>query len=501
MKREKRQEHTAPAFPAWLSAALAALYAALLIPLLYIGRYAAPAVDDFSFGESTHLAWNASHSLFAVLAAAAAKAAHEYVSWQGTFSSIFFFALEPGIFGERFYALTPWIMLGMLSVSTYCLVRCVLTRLFGADRNAARCAALMLLIVSVQCMPGANEALYWYCGAANFILMYSFGLLFAAAMVRAYCAPEGRGRVIWTCVCTVLAVICGGGNYMTCISLFLVLLFSFAWMAWRGQLKRRLYLLVPAAVFLAAFAANVLAPGNAERIGTVAGFSAPKSVLMSIYYFFDMCVSDWTTWPVIAALLLMVPLFWHIAGESAHDFPAPMVLFVLGAGVVSANVTPPIFAVGNIDAGRLKALFFLQYMLVMSLVLFCGTGWLRRRMEARGYRGPGAADKELRAVIAAGVLIVLFGAALSVRADRYFFTSSAAVEDIANGSAAAYGEALRERFDVLHDPAVREVEFDPLPAEPYLLYYSDLSGRPDSWENRACARYYDKESVAVRGRE
>ena len=35
---------------------------------------------------------------------------HFYETWQGTYSSAFLMSLQPGIFGERYYSLTPVIL-------------------------------------------------------------------------------------------------------------------------------------------------------------------------------------------------------------------------------------------------------------------------------------------------------------------------------------------------------------------------------------------------------
>ena len=61
--------------------------AALVLPLLLLGRYAVPAADDFSYGAPAHVAYAESGSILSAAAAAAGKTAESYISWQGSFVS------------------------------------------------------------------------------------------------------------------------------------------------------------------------------------------------------------------------------------------------------------------------------------------------------------------------------------------------------------------------------------------------------------------------------
>ena len=43
------------------------ILAVLLVPLLLLGKYAYPSLDDFDYGAPTHAVWNQTHSIGAVL--------------------------------------------------------------------------------------------------------------------------------------------------------------------------------------------------------------------------------------------------------------------------------------------------------------------------------------------------------------------------------------------------------------------------------------------------
>ena len=70
--------------------------------------------------------------------------------------------------------------------------------------------------------------------------------------------------------------------------------------------------------------------------------------------------------------------------------------------------------------------------------------------------------------------------------------------DLLNGSARDYGEALERRAELYHNAAKGVIEVEPLPAQPVLLYFSDIKEDADDWENEGLSRFYGIEGVAVR---
>lgn len=527
--RMKRSEENMRSF--WtvkkISILLTVLYFASLIPMLVIAQYNYAGADDYSIGQTCHSAWIASHNVFAVIWQAVLMAAHDFLYWMGYFSAIFMMSIHPGVFGEHVYAATTWIMVGMLTFSTIYLLRALLVKALGMSRDLCRSVTMILLLITVQCTVGRNEAFYWYCGAVNYIFFYAVGLFYLGCLLSAVYDQKPGKRIYDLCMACLLGVFVGGGNYMTALTVAIVLVLA-VFLLWRnGALGRWKILLIPMGFFFFGFLASCLAPGNSYRSEITQGMGALKAILISLYYFFDYCVSDWTTWAVAAGFLLMVPFIWKMVGDTDFSFPYPLLVFLLGYGLTSANVTPPLYAIGNIGAGRLQAIFFIQYILLMGLCLIYGLGWLRRYLEGKGYERSRAAETEAaetevaetevsktevtetaenavrfsvpayRGIVLLSLFIV-FASALCIHVDPYYYTSSSAMTDLLNGSARAYGEAYEERTKILLDDTVKDVVFEKLPAEPELLFFSDLTDDKDSWENKAVAKYYGKDSVVVK---
>ena len=91
-----------------------------VIPLLYVGIYNHPTGDDIYYGLQAHLAWEETGSLWQTILAAVKSVGEYYYKWQGTFSAMLIMHLQPTVFAEGAYFLTPIIVLGsILAGSAY----------------------------------------------------------------------------------------------------------------------------------------------------------------------------------------------------------------------------------------------------------------------------------------------------------------------------------------------------------------------------------------------
>lgn len=103
-------------------------FAVVVSPLLVIAKYNYPSADDWSYGSAGYHALQNGEGFFGVLRAALATVKTNYVSWEGRFVNVLFAAFMPGIFGERYYRIVTWVMIGGLVVSELCLGRGLLKK-------------------------------------------------------------------------------------------------------------------------------------------------------------------------------------------------------------------------------------------------------------------------------------------------------------------------------------------------------------------------------------
>ena len=481
--------------PKRLSIFLTIVYVGSLIPLLWIGYYNYPSADDYSIGSNCRQVWVTTHSVLATVWAGIVRSAEDWLNWMGYFTSNFLMAIPPNTFGERAYVLTCWIMTGMLSLSTIFLLRTAFVKVFKADKHVSNCVIMLMLFVTVQCMVGRVEAFYWYSGAANYLLVHSFCMFFYGLLISAV-YDTGKKRIFDLAVSSVLGFLVGGGNQMTALNGAIVLLivigFLTAQKKW-GEYKGHI---IPIGLFYCGFILNVAAPGNWVRAEQASGMNPLKAVLISFYYCFDYCLGEWSGWPVLLLVLALIPLFFHMTGTTKFRFRYPIIVVLFGFCLVSAMMTPPLFAVGNMEAARLQALTFAMYILVLTLCVGYVTGWIRKKMEKSEKQSKNSFSANEIWCILCCLLVFTFASLITVIPEPHYFTFSSALTDLANGSAKAYGDALEERMEIYHS-GEKNVVVEPLPTQPQLIFFSDIKEDPEDWENRGLCRFYGLDSVRV----
>ncbi|MCM1135705.1 MAG: DUF6056 family protein [Clostridium sp.] len=481
--------------PKRLSVFFTVVYIVSLIPLLWIGWYNYPSADDYTIGNNSRQAWVSSHNIFKVLGAGIARGIEDWLEWMGYFTSNILMAIPPNSFHERLYVITVWVMLAMLSFSTVYLLQTIFVKVFRADKYTGRCAAVAMLFVTVQCMVGRVEAFYWYSGAANYMFVHGMSLFFYGLLISAV-YDKGKKRAVKLAGASFLGFFTGGGNQLTALNVAIIMVVAILLISYRKKWREYRAFAIPIGLFFLGFVLNVAAPGNWVRAEGISGMNPIKAVMVSFYYCLDYCLGEWFSWPVLVLVVLLIPLFWHMAGETKFRFPCPLVVTLFGYCVVSAMMTPPLFAVGNIGAARLQALTFTMFILTLTLCVGYAVGWLKKKTEVK--KEEGFSINEIWCLMG-GILFFAFGAILTVIPEPHYFTFSSAVTDLADGSAKAYGDALGERLE-LYRSGEKNIIVEPLPSQPELLYFSDIKEDSEDWENKGVCRFYGLESVKVRGK-
>lgn len=488
--------------PRSLSILLTCLYFLSLIPLLWIGQYNVPSADDFGIGVTCRDAWLATHSVWQVLWQGILMAWHDYFNWMGYYTSIFLMAVHPGVFGESVYAVTTWLMLGSVTFGTMYFFRALFVKALGMDKNISHCISMLTLFVTVQCMVGRNEAFYWYCGAVNYTFIHGLSLLFFGAVISIFCDKSSLKKKWNMVVACLLGFLTGGGNYMSSLNICIIIVAIVVVLAVTKRIRQYKLILFPFTFAVVGFLLSCLAPGNNVRAGRSSGMSAIRAIALSFYYCFDYCLSEWTGWVVLLMVLLLIPLFWKGLEKVKFKFPLPVLFVSFSFGMVSAMMTPPLYAVNSIDAGRLQALTYTMYILTLTLNVGYVVGWIRNRYnKEEAVKESSRFSTSTVWALFAGIIFFAFGSVLCIIPNTHYYTFTSAITDLANGSAKAYGDAMKERAVILNDDTILEVVLEELPAKPRLLFYSDITEDPQYWENRSMAKGYHKKSIVLKRKE
>ncbi len=457
-----------------IAIALVILFVASLLPIFWLGSYGYPSADDYGFSAYSHIAWTGTHSIWQTIKAAGDTVIERWYGWQGTFSSIFLMALQPGIWGM--YGLVPFIMIGMLTLSTLFFLYIVIVKIFQARPAVFISTAMLYLIFAVQ----------------------------------------KKKRILRLTAACLLAFFVGGSNYVTALIAAVLFVTAFGLLLLGKQGKKCRLLILPFLFFVIAFLLNVLAPGNAVRQEEMLVRPGVfKSILRSFYYCVEYVVDTWFSWPYLLFVLALLPFVWETVKAfgrcCAFLFRAPLLVVFYCYCVLSAMFTPSLFATGDVGGGRIFNIIFLDSMLYVMFSLFYCMGWLYRKLEAfraveKSEAGVNVFGKpagcfEIKAVrwYLAGVLFfgVFFGA-MYMKVNPDYFTTASAVYSLATGEASAYGQETAERERLLQEMEKNgesEIAIPRLTGHPYLLFWSDIEEDAGDWKNKSMARYYQKDAI------
>ena len=458
-----------------------------LVPLLALGFYAVPAADDFSYGAYAHLAYKESGSLFAALSGALEKTVESYFNWQGTFSAILLMSIQPAVFSEGLYALTPLIMLAAFVFGSFMFCRAFFAGLLGLERELGDIADALISLISVQLMPSPVQGLYWFNGAVYYVFFHGLALA-ACAVAIALVREGGAGKTAALCL---MCLVLGGGNYVTALSAAILFVAAVGLMALvKNRNWRRL--LLPMLVFFASFAISIAAPGNAVR--QAAQENTPgvvKAVLMSFESGLEYG-ADWFSLPVLGMLLFFVFMFWPALHKAGHRYSMPGLVSVFSFCLFSAMFCPPIYAMGNVGEPRVLNIIYFAYLLLLTVNLVYWLGWLSGRLE----KSSGGDSVKVGAALTAAFVLALCCAGAMLHGGS--FTGVGALSTLLSGDAKAYHESAVRRFELLKDEELQDVKLDDFDVKPYLLYFDDITQDPTDWRNEDISTFYGKNSVALK---
>lgn len=341
------------------------LYLISLIPIFLFSSYCHPLADDFTYGLLVHRAVVSGGGIPEILSAAAETVRDYYFTWQGTFSAIFLFALQPGAFSESAYFLTPFIIIGCLSLSTFVLMHFVYCRLLGGKSSQAVILSALTLLLSVQMVTNQAQAFYWFNGASYYAVFYSFSLLFFAGIGTLLLDAGKKVHPVLTGCCALLAVLIGGGNYSTALTTsFIASVLCAAWLFFKKPGRFRLAVIL--LILLVSFAISVLAPGNAVRAAREASISPVLAILLSLSNAV-IWVMSWVNLPQIVLFAIAGVFFYCLPDRRILPFRHPVLASILIFGLYASQYTPAAVCYG---LHRLRASD--QHLLLqLLLVHFC----------------------------------------------------------------------------------------------------------------------------------
>lgn len=469
------------------------LFLITLIPLFVIARYDHSCADDYSYGLLARQAWTETHSLWAVILAAVEKVSTTYVKWQGTFSSIFLMSIQPSVFGERLYIITPFIMIGSLIFSMFFFLKAVFITYLKANRYQFIAVLSILLFLSIQLIYSPVQAFYWYNGALHYVFMHSLMLIEFGIILYLLKENKKVKKILYTVIASLLGIVIGGGNYIT-ILLTLILFFVCLIAVFIFNKKNITFICIPFLITFVAFIISAVAPGNAFR-KSVLGIT--YSPLQSILYSFKYAVlylDSFLNLPLIIGILLVIPFLWKIVKNTDYSFKYPGLYIAFSFCLFASSFTPTVYATGGAGLGRTINVMFLFFLLLLFSDILYLLGWYARFLEKNQITINFFTKISVSYFAAAILLMALSCTWLAVNT----FTFVSAYYSLATEEAKIYDAEVGKRFTLYGDASIKDVVVEPFSVHPYILYLDDITTQADDITNYDAAMFFNKNSIKLK---
>lgn len=476
------------------SAVLITLVLISLIPLIRLCKYNHPSADDFSYSFRTYHEWSESHSLLKVLKEAINTSIYYYNNWQGLYSSAFFLALQPSIFGEEYYALTGVLMLFLIGGGNICLFSCTVKKLLGGsilDGAAIGCAASFIMI---QWMPSCVEGLYWHNGAVNYGLFYMIMLLLICCIIILHMA-QGKKCIGNIIACCLLGFLLEGGNHVTA---FMGMIFVFCFILvelYQRKKEKAVYMAIIFTIMVVCFYINISSPGTEVRQAYFNKMNAIECIKNAIITGMKQ-IDAWIDLSPIVVSMLLMPIYLRLIKKvytnSSFRFSNPFIVFACSVAWICAMYCPPLYAMGLSGAQRLHNIVYYNFVILFLINVFYCTGWVMCQFARINENNQ--FQLNIKWYYCAIALIV--GLLTSKWDTSWGFKTN---ESIVSGEANHYSQEAFERYNILLESKGKDVVVSEYSIRPEVLFFDDIGPEPDDWRNEGVRDYYELNSIVTAG--
>ncbi len=496
-----------------------------LVPIAMVAPFVRSTGDDLNYSAGVHHALAGGEDWCGVLAAVFMTVKNTWHSWQGTWTSVALFSLQPGIWGNQYYPITVLVALVCILGGTGYFLRVV-----GSRRGIGRSTRIAIFsltgLLLIQYMPNMQCGLFWWTSVAHYCIPYGVTLLCMGWSLRFL----DTGRRAFLVGCCLGMTYLGGAGYpevvLGAVWLFLLLLVQALRSAKEvdevDPVQRRapgeetaangrrtgrhfLWLMLPLALEMAGFAVSAVSPGNRNRGGESFGFSAGK-VLWTLAACVREGLAETAAYsvrvrpllPVLVTLvLLLLQDFMRNRENGKKNLAA-----IPATGFVICIVRAPVLYAGTDASGGVPDSYW--FITVTALVWLLETllgpqgGPCKESVQPQPEDGSKEAG---HAVTRAGILLISLFLLLMFRHIVGSTVDYTCVQFIRSGALADYHTQMEEWLDILENPEITEAELPAMNDEqgPFMLMVP--LDDETAWSSSVYAAYYGKQSVVCVPRE
>lgn len=466
-----------------------------LVPILLVTFANRAAGDDLWYSTQTRQAFLATHSLIEVFKAGFGTVADYYNRWQGTWSSLFLFTLQPEVFHYKAYVVViPVTIISYLVTVTF-VMHYLLTKIVGFDKKSFLIINSLFIVMCLTYNPGVRSALTWYNGIIHyqFPFILSIWLLY---LLTKYVTQPKRGH---SAGIIIIMIYLGGSNYLLAVFGLLIVSITMIFLLLRKELNRIPVLAISLTLELIGLFISMIAPGNKVRGGEDFGFSFTRIITTIGKSLVDSVVQGALylaerPFVMIGLFFVLVLIaYFQINNQVKRKYPYPGIFFILTFGIYAAMYAPSIYA-GAPEAYTM-GIDNIQYQILLMFILANGiylSGYLAKYINARQKAGSQYVPSTL--VIMMILCLIAAGANYRNIFDSVTYQSYRLIK---SGEASEYKRYMDISTKILLDENIKDAVLPGIFEIPFPLHNEMAYVDPQGINNIFISAYYGKNSVVA----
>ncbi|MEX1307713.1 MAG: DUF6056 family protein [Eubacteriales bacterium] len=487
----------------WVIIAVSSVLALLLLVPLGLSFFSFPMPgDDYANTLTTVDAWKSEGTIISVLTAAFSHAVDIYKNIQGNFTGVFIMALNPLLISPGVY---QWVLLGinlLFMVSVIWMMMALVGKRWGIERNKVLLFTLLLLFVHYNRLMSFIEFGSNFTSAGYYALPFSLAMIYLVLLLKINQSEKKcTGHIV---VLVLLSAFLGLNNFPLAIMMLAGLGFMALFAIIKKHRRKRAFLIL-FFVFAAFFALSLFAPGNSRRADSEwsANVSLVKVAYSSVVMGTKLILTALVSTPILGAMVLLTPMLAKSAQNNNGRFTHPLLLAVLTYIIFIAQYAPVLYASGYEYYGRIENIKWVTSLIWIVINYINLVGYWAQRHEIKRPKRLTAATAVIGSVM---VLFCLWAYYLApAKIDDALYAHRLNYETIyrqmATGQLQTFREEQIDRFEILEDVDIVDVEFSPLTYERVICGQETLFEDEDANRNRVLARHYDKNYILVLPKE
>lgn len=446
------------------------LYLISLLPIFLLAHFNYMSGDDFGFGSYAHQGY-LNGGFLSMIKAVLVSVKDFYLNWQGTYSAIFMFSINPAFINENLYFFTTYFLVIFFIFSNYLFLNTILKKYL--DNYKIFIIFIISTFIQIQYVHNLNSSFYWYNGSVYYTFFYSLELILYALIYKYYF----DNKDILKYLIIVLSIFFVGGNFVSTLNYLIILFLLCLYFVYKKQDFKFIVILLIVSTFF--FGVSVFAPGN--KVRQLYYISESVTPLKSILYSYKNAFMYFKLLNK-GSIIFSIAIINYLLKDFKVRLNLKLLIFLtfIIFSVYAALFTPPIYAMGifNLWDRIINIIYFKLYLFII-LITFLWINYFKLKFKP----------------VFLKYFILFFMVFNIIEFEHSSFFKS--LNPLINGQAFIYREENLERIKLLNDENLKVVTLKPFRVKIEALYFMDIYDDEEDWIIKQIEDYYLKEVKKV----